>query len=192
MRWGWGGLSLSRTSPERLSPACKLFEPLLPLFHTPGSTKPQHTLPWTSPDLLQTPPFPQGVAVPACSQGACPAGETHTSGASWWRPVVARGRGTRRSSHVFPPEGAKMPRIAATARSRPPIVAASGRRAMPQPWEAKRGLSPLHVACKESPFQLPHTPGRKPVCLSLCEPAGGSQPLFWGSVPHFPADQLPV
>lgn len=179
-------VSVPHTPWERLSPVCKPFAPLLPLVHTLYSTKPQHTLPCTSPDLLHPGPSPRGSPsqrvprVPALPGRLTPAGPA--GGGPWW-PVVARGRGTRRSSHVFPPEGAKMPRMVATARSRPPIIVASGRRATPQPCEAKRGLSPLRVACKETPFQLPHTPGRKPVCLSLCEPAGGSQPLFWGSYP---------
>lgn len=154
-----------------------------PLFHQtpthPSTYKPRPTPPPPSPRGSPCQHVPRVPALPGRLTPAGPAG-----GGPWW-PVMARGRGTRRSSHVFPPEGAKMPRMVATARSRPPIIVASGRRATPQPCEAKRGLSPLRVACKETPFKLPHTSGRKPVCLSLCEPAGGLQPLFWGSQPLF-------
>lgn len=90
-----------------------------------------------------------------------------------------------------------MPRMVATAPSRP----ASGHGATPQPWEAKRGLSPLHVACKVNlsgnPLPAAAHPGEKEnlrVCPSVGWP-GGSQPLSRGAIPRYqrslPA-QLPV
>lgn len=94
-----------------------------------------------------------------------------------------------------------MLRIVATARSWPPIIAASGRQATPQPCGAKGGLPPLHVACKANlagnPSHSRHTPwGENPrVCPSVGWLGGAWNPCPEGAIPFCqlcPSAQLPV